>query len=148
MFPPGAPLLTILVGVAFQRLLPISLPFVLATPARYWLGGLIIALAFFGLGLWAVLLVRGSGQSENPWKPTRHIVERGPFRVTRNPMYLQMVVGCVGFAILLWNPWILILTPVCAWVLQRWAIIPEEAYLERKFPQAYGDYRQRVRRWL
>lgn len=148
MFPPAAPLVTILAGVVLQRTWPIVLPFELGTPARYWVGGLTIAAAFLGLGLWAVLIVRGSGQSENPWKPTTAIVERGPYRVTRNPMYLQMVIGCVGFAVLLWNPWIAILSPVCAWVLQRFAIVPEERYLEEKFPEAYLAYKRRVRRWL
>lgn len=148
VFPPTAPLLTILAGVALQRVWPITLPFALPPPTRYWIGGLIVLGALLGLGLWSVVLVRGSGQRENPWKPTTEIVERGPFRVSRNPMYLQMVVGCVGFAVLLGNPWIFVLTPLCAWALQRWAIRPEEAYLERKFPDAYGAYKKRVRRWL
>jgi len=76
------------------------------------------------------------------------IVEHGPFRITRNPMYLQMVLICIGFAVMLMNAWILALTPVCAWVLQLFAILPEEAYLERKFGGAYLAYKSRVRRWL
>ena len=63
-------------------------------------------------------------------------------------MYLQMVVACVGFSVALANPWILFLTPLCALLLQVLAIIPEEAYLERKFGQVYLDYKRRVRRWL
>jgi len=68
--------------------------------------------------------------------------------MTRNPMYLQMVLVCIGFAVILMNVWILILTPVCAWLLQRYAILPEEAYLEVKFGNAYRDYKKRVHRWL
>ena len=63
-------------------------------------------------------------------------------------MYLQLIVICVGIAIMLWNVWVLALTPLCAWLLQRLAIRPEEAYLERKFGEVYLDYRRRVRRWL
>jgi protein-S-isoprenylcysteine O-methyltransferase Ste14 len=63
-------------------------------------------------------------------------------------MYLQMVLVCVGFAIARWNVWILMLTPLCAWALQRFAIVPEEAYLEHKFGREYTDYKLRVRRWL
>lgn len=44
--------------------------------------------------------------------------------------------------------WILLLTPVGAWILHRFAILPEEAYLERKFDDAYLAYKRRVRRWL
>ena len=148
VFPPAVPLLAILLGVGLNRLWPIHLGFELLAPARYWIGGLIVLLAIPGLGYWAVRTMRGSGQSENPWKPTTEILDRGPFRFTRNPMYLQMLVACVGFAIILWNVWILLLTPLCAWVLDRFAILPEEAYLERKFGDVYLAYKRRVRRWI
>jgi protein-S-isoprenylcysteine O-methyltransferase Ste14 len=148
IFPPLIPLLTILVGVGLNRFWPIRLGFEVPAPERYWLGGAIVIGAFLGLGLWSVVLIRRSGQSENPWKPTTHIVQRGPFTFSRNPLYLQMVVICVGFAVLLMNWWVLALTPVAAWLLQRLAILPEEAYLERKFGDAYLAYKRRVRRWL
>jgi protein-S-isoprenylcysteine O-methyltransferase Ste14 len=63
-------------------------------------------------------------------------------------MYLQMVLGGIGFAIILANVWILLLTPMGAWVLQRFAILPEEAYLERKFGEEYLSYKRKVPRWL
>lgn len=148
VFPPAVPLLTILLGVGLNHVWPVDLGFELPTPGRYWIGGLIVAGAFFGLGMWSVLLFRRSGQNENPWKPTPQIVERGPFRVTRNPMYLQMVLICVGVAGILGNVWVLVLTPLGGWLLQRFAILPEEAYLERKFGDTYLAYKRRVRRWL
>ena len=146
--PPLIPLFTILLGIGLSRLWPIRLGIDAPAPARYWAGGLIIAGAVFGLGLWPVVLFRRSGQSELPWTPTPSIVERGPYRFTRNPMYLHMVLVCLGVAVLLWNAWILLLVPLCAWALQRFAIRPEEAYLERKFGAGYLAYKQRVRRWL
>lgn len=148
VFPPGIPLAAILLGVALDWVWPIDLGFTIPRPERYWVGGAIVAGAVLGLGLWSVLLFRGGGQSENPWTPTPHIEERGPFRLSRNPMYLQMVVVCIGISILLMNWWVLALTPVAAWLLQRLAIRPEEAYLERKFGDAYRAYKRRVRRWL
>jgi protein-S-isoprenylcysteine O-methyltransferase Ste14 len=148
IFPPAVPVLTILLGVGLDRLAPIDLGFELPAPARYSIGGAIAIGAILGLGYWSVRLFRRSGQDENPWKPTPRIVERGPFRVTRNPMYLQMVLVCVGFAVMLANWWILALTPVGAWLLQRLAIVPEEAYLEDKFGDAYRAYKRRVRRWI
>lgn len=143
IFPPAVPLLTILVGAGLSRVWPIGLGFEPSPLTRYCAGGLIVVAAILGLGLWPVLLVRRSGQSENPWKSTLEIVDRGPFRITRNPMYLQMLFVCIGCAIVLWDVWILALTPLCAWLLQRLVILPEEAYLERKFGDA-----SRVRRWL
>jgi protein-S-isoprenylcysteine O-methyltransferase Ste14 len=148
VFPPAVPLLAILLGVVLDRVWPIDLGFELAAPARHWLGGAVAFGALLGLGFWSVLIMRRSGQSENPWKPTLHIIERGPFRISRNPMYLQMVLVCVGVAIALSNWWVLILTPAAAWVLHRFAILPEEDYLERKFGADYLAYKRRVRRWL
>jgi protein-S-isoprenylcysteine O-methyltransferase Ste14 len=148
ILPPGVPLLTIVAGVLLNRWWPIDPGFTLPAPARYWVGGLVVAGAFLVFGVWAVVLFRRTGQDEKPWAPTPEIVERGPFRVTRNPMYLQMVIGCIGFAIILMNVWILLLTPLCGWALQRFAIRPEEEYLERKFGDVYLTYKRRVRRWL
>jgi protein-S-isoprenylcysteine O-methyltransferase Ste14 len=148
VFPPALPALTILVGVGLNRLWPLELGVEFPTPQRYWVGGLIVAGAIFGLGWRSVVLFRRSGQSENPWKPTPQIVDRGPFRFTRNPMYLQLILVCIGVAVIFMNGWILALTPLCAWGLQRFAILPEEAYLERKFGETYLAYKRRVRRWL
>ena len=148
IFPPAIPLVTILLGFGLQRLWPIHVELHVPNVVRYWIGGLIFVGAVLLLGGWSVLLMRRSGQSENPWKPTTEIIERGPFRFTRNPMYLQMVVACIGVAVAFANVWILLLVPVCAWVLQVLAIIPEEQYLERKFGESYVAYKRRVRRWL
>lgn len=147
-FPPGVPLATILLGVGLEWFWPLDPGFALAAPARYWLGGAILLIGLAVLIVWPFLLFRRSGQDPEPWKPTPEILEGGPYGFTRNPMYLQMVLGCLGFAVLLWNLWILILTPVCAWVLQKYAIQPEEAYLERKFGEGYLAYKRRVRRWI
>lgn len=148
VFPPAIPLLTVVAGVALNRLWPIDLGFEFAVPERYWGGSLIVAGAVLGLGWRSVLQLRRTGQSENPWKPTTEIVEAGPFRFTRNPMYLQMVLVCIGISVALMNLWILTLTPICAGLLQRFAILPEERYLERKFGETYLAYKRRVRRWL
>jgi protein-S-isoprenylcysteine O-methyltransferase Ste14 len=148
IFPPAVPLVAVLAGIGLSRLRPLAPDLTLTAPARYWIGGAIVAASILGLGLWSVILMRRSGQSENPWKPTTEIVARGPFRITRNPMYLQMVLVCIGMAVLLGNLWILLLTPGCAWVLHRFAILPEEKYLERKFGDAYRAYKARVRRWI
>jgi protein-S-isoprenylcysteine O-methyltransferase Ste14 len=148
VFPPAVPVLTVLLGVWLNGVWPIPLGIEFSAPERCWLGGLIVTGAVLGLGLWSVVLFRQTGQSENPWKPTPHLVDHGPCRITRNPMYLQMILVCIGMAVILQNPWIVVLTPLGGWVLQRFAIVPEEEYLERKFGQTYLEYKRRVRRWL
>lgn len=147
ILPPGVPLIAVLLGVVLNRFWPV-IAFDLPAPARYWIGGAILAVSIGVLILWPVALFRASGESEKPWKPTHHIVKDGPYRFTRNPMYLQMVIGCLAFAILLSNLWILLLTPACAYALQKLAIVPEEVYLEEKFGASYRDYKSTVRRWL
>jgi protein-S-isoprenylcysteine O-methyltransferase Ste14 len=148
IFPPVIPALVILTGIGLQIVWPIDLGFEIEKPLRYWLGGATVVVALVGLGGWSVFLMRRDGQSENPWKPTFRIINRGPFRVTRNPMYLQMVIVCFGVGITLMNWWLILLTPICGWLLQRLAIIPEEEYLKSKFGDAYLSYTRRVRRWL
>lgn len=148
VFPPAVPLIIILLGVGLQRLWPIDIGYRMPAPDRYWLGGLIVIGAVASLGAWAVLTMRRTGQSENPYKPTTEIVDGGPYRFTRNPMYLQMVLICLGFAAALWNPWIALLSPVCAIVLHYLVILPEERYLEGKFGEGYLAYKRRVRRWI
>ena len=148
IFPPAIPLLTILAGIGMSYVWPVHVPFEDSPLIRYWMGGLVVVGAVLCLGLWSVVLMRRSGQSENPWMPTLSIVDRGPFRISRNPMYLQMVLVCIGFAIILGNVWILALTPLCAWLLKRLVILPEEIYLEQKFGDDYLRYKRRVRRWL
>lgn len=147
-FPPGIPLLTILIGVGLQRLWPIDAGFALPAPVRYYVGGAIVIAAILVFGLWSVVLFRKGGQSENPWKPTSHIETRGPYGLTRNPMYLQMVLVCVGVAVALSNMWIVLLTPLTMWALYSLAIKPEEAYLEKKFGEDYLNYKRKVRRWI
>lgn len=148
MFPPGVPLLAILAGLALDRVWPIDIDALLGTPARYWVGGAIIVAANLALGAPAVILQRRSGQSENPWKPTTSIVERGPYRFSRNPMYLQLLVATLGAAVMFMNAWIALLIPVAMWVLVQLVIIPEERYLEDKFGDGYRAYKRRVRRWI
>ena len=148
VFPPGVPLVTILLGEVLQRFWPIAQSLELPALVRYGIGGTIVAGAILGLGFRAVRTMRATGQDENPWKPTPSIIESGPYRFTRNPMYLQLLIVCVGFAVVLQNPWILILTLLAAWVLYALAIRPEEEYLERKFGEQYLAYKRRVPRWL
>ena len=148
VFPPAIPLATIFLGVALKYAIPIDLGFAPDPIVRYGVGGLIIVGAILGLGWRSVKLLRDSGQSENPWKPTTEIIKRGPFRITRNPMYLQMILVCLGFSIILWNVWIFLLIPLCAWMLRQLVIVPEEAYLEGKFGESYLEYKRRVRRWI
>lgn len=148
VFPPAFPLAVILLAVLLERTWPLELAWTIPPGVRTRLGLGIIAGAVAIFGVWPALLFSRSGQSLTPWSPSPRLETRGPFRVTRNPMYLQMVLLCLGFAVLQMSWWLFLLTPLCAWLLQRYAILPEEAYLERTFGDEYRAYKRRVRRWI
>src|SRR5262245_4586346 len=83
-----------------------------------------------------------------PNLPTTAIVESGPYRFTRNPIYLGPFLGLIGLAIAFDNLWLLIMLVPFALVICYGVVAREEAYLERKFGDVYRGYRSRVRRWL
>ena len=81
-------------------------------------------------------------------RPATALVASGPFRVTRNPLYLALTLVYVGAALIVDRVWPLALLPVVIGVLQ-WAVIRrEEAHLSGRFGDAYAAYRRRVPRWL
>jgi hypothetical protein len=79
LFPAAIALAIILLAPALDVLFPIELAVRIPAPLRYWLGGAVAVGSVVCLGAWSVLIMRRSGQSENPWKPTTSIIERGPF---------------------------------------------------------------------
>ena len=145
--PPILPLVTIVAGHLLGRFLPLFPDSALPTPERYWIGSLIAA-AVLVLVVLPFRQFQQSGQDPKPWTPTPEIVVAGAFKFTRNPMYLGMIVFCLGFAIVLSDVWILILTPVCGWLIYHLAIRHEEDYLEEKFGESYRAYKSTVRRWI
>lgn len=148
IIPPLVPVGAILLGAVLDRVWPLGAVFELPAPSRIWVGAGIIAAALGVFGVWPVAMFLRSGQSPEPWKPTPSLHLDGPYSLTRNPMYLMLVLVCLGMAIALANLWILVLTPVVGWILQRFAILPEETYLEEKFGEGYLAYKRRVRRWF
>jgi len=146
--PPVAGILTVVVGYVLGRVFPILTTIDLPTPGRYWAGGLVVAASIGILGVWPIHLFRKSGQNPTPWTETPEIIVLGPYKFTRNPMYLMMVLACLGFAIVFSEPWILILTPVLVVALYHIAIKHEEVYLEEVFGDSYLHYKKMVRRWI
>lgn len=110
--------------------------------------GVVLVAAGALLGAWGDLSMKRAGTSPFPWKPTKAIVDAGPYRFTRNPLYVAQALMHGGIAALGDSAWALAaLVPVL--VVVRYGVIkPEEEYLTRKFGDAYLAYTRRVGRWL
>lgn len=123
-------------------------------PLGSWPGtmGIILALPFlvFGVGLcaWSIGLFRRFRTSLVPIVPSTALVTQGPYRLTRNPMYLGLALVYAGVASWFQLSWGLLLLPVVLILVYYLVIVREERYLERKFGEAYVKYKAQVRRWL
>lgn len=97
---------------------------------------------------WAFTTMRRAHTSPEPWRPTTAIVMHGPFRYTRNPIYVAFTLIYVGLAAWRNSLATLLLLPAVLTVLRRGVIEREEAYLERRFGDEYMQYKARARRWV
>ncbi len=131
-------------ALLLQKVIP--LPFLPETPAR--LLGLGVMIANMAIGLPAVRKMLIARTSLNPAHPTTALVESGPYRFTRNPMYIGLTLLYTGLVIFFQLPWGLVLVPAVIWLITNLVIKPEEKYLEARFGKQYMEYKDRVRRWL
>jgi protein-S-isoprenylcysteine O-methyltransferase Ste14 len=135
---------TLAVGLLLNRLHPV--PFLPRGPWRV-LG---LPLAFTGLliGLQGYREMRRAGTNVDPYKPSTTIVEAGPYRYTRNPLYLGMTLIYTSITTRANALPAALLLPIVLAVMRYGVIEREERYLEDKFGDEYLSYKTRVRRWI
>jgi len=144
IFPPllfGIAFLTAAVGT-WMWPLPI-----LAHPGRIWAG---VAFLSFGivLGVSSAMSLRKGGTNISPAQPTTAIITSGPFRFSRNPLYIAGSLDFIGLSVIFNSLWGL-LTFVPLLILMHYGVIlKEERYLEAKFGESYRRYCSTVRRYL
>lgn len=144
MLPPLLYVGTLLLGLSFHWLWPLHV-----TNARWsWIAGAVIAVMSIVLGGWASITMRRSGTNIMPTKPALAIVSNGPFRFTRNPIYVANATVYLALALIFNTLWPFLLFLPMLLVLDRGVIRREERYLEAKFGDAYLAYKSRVRRWI
>ena len=140
--PPIVFLGAILLGIALDRAWP--LPFI---SALWWLGP-IVTLAAVLLFLLSLREFRAAGTSVRGSTRTTTIVRTGPYRFSRNPIYVSFVLLVLGLSVWLNTLWLLV-TLVPAFGFIAVVVIPrEERFLERNFHDQYSSYKATVRRWL
>jgi len=100
------------------------------------------------LGVAGIRAFRRAGTNVPPHKPALAIVSDGPFRYSRNPLYLGLSLILAGLALGLDSLWVLAMLAPALIVIRHGVIAREERYLEAKFGDQYRQYKARVRRWL
>lgn len=110
-------------------------------------GAVLIAAAIV-LAAWSMRTMRLAGTRYETSRPTSSIVSYGPFRLTRNPIYLAMLMLLLGVGIAFNSGWVFLMMFPFYLVIRYGVIAREEAYLEGKFGADYLAYKDTVRRWL
>ena len=144
--PPILALVAIGTAALLDRIVPVEVP-AADLSARLMVAGVLLLPAAL-LGAWAILRFLGAGTNVLPHQPSLALVVAGPYRWTRNPMYLGLLLGLAGLSIASASAWLMVLTLPTFLILDRGVVAREERYLLRKFGPPYHDYMNRVRRWL
>ena len=143
--PPALFFVILLVGVVIDHFRPLAfLPEVLSIQ-------LLSALPFFGLavtiGVWAFSTFRRCCTSPEFGAAVTALIQEGPYRFSRNPLYVALLLVLAGFACALNNAWLAIGVPALSAALDRLVVTREERFLTVLFGPDYVSYRTRVRRW-
>lgn len=144
--PPLVALLGVVLAWVLARLAPgLAYPLPARTPI-----GVLLVLAGGCLAWSGLRAFRQARTTPDPRTPERStsIVRAGPYRFTRNPMYLGLALALLGVCAYFANPLTLVAVPVFVAYITRYQIIPEERVLAAKFGETYASYARSVRRWL
>jgi len=110
--------------------------------------GWALLLFFVAWNGWSLWLFRRHETGLLPGQATHAMIEEGPYRLSRNPLYVGLLALYLGLALLAPTFWGLVLFPVAVPLVLWGAILPEERFLHERFGAPYDEYRQRVPRWL
>jgi protein-S-isoprenylcysteine O-methyltransferase Ste14 len=144
LLPPSYLLIFLLFAIGLHFVLPIAH----IVPFPYNLVGLLLIAIGIWLNLWADGLFKTNETTVKPFEKSSALILDGPFRFTRHPMYLGMVIGLLGLAILLRSLVTFFVTIAFAITMTVVFIHPEEKAMKEAFGNEYLDYKARVRRWV
>jgi protein-S-isoprenylcysteine O-methyltransferase Ste14 len=143
-FPPVVFGLPVVVGIVANVFL--GRPFV-STPAALGAGIPLVAVGS-AIVAWAFRTMLAHGQTPDARHPKTKVVTAGPFRFSRNPMYLGFEIAASGAGLVMNSVPVLVSVAASVVLTQVLVVHQEERYLASKFPDDYAAYRRRVRRWL
>jgi protein-S-isoprenylcysteine O-methyltransferase Ste14 len=143
---PWPPLIYIgcaLVAVLINRAWPLAAE----SAALKWIGGLLLVVAI-AIELWSFATFRKHQTTIMPNKGAAHLISDGPFRFSRNPIYVANTILVTGAALFFDDLWLIPAAFIAALLTQELAIKREEKHLALKFSQAWKDYTAKVSRWI
>ncbi|WP_420409238.1 methyltransferase family protein [Hoeflea sp.] len=143
---PWPPLLIVgltALAIALQVILPIDPGF---SSSRIL--GAVLIVAALTIDLWAMKTLNDGRTTILPNRGSSHLVTKGPFQFSRNPIYLANLILMVGLGLFFGNGWMLLLAPVDALLTHILAVKREENHLIAMFGFEYEAYCRRVRRWI
>jgi protein-S-isoprenylcysteine O-methyltransferase Ste14 len=136
-----------LLGIALHTRYPLQFKSILSTSQRTILGGLLIG-SSVTLVTAAIRSMKQHHTNINPAQPATTLVVEGPFKLTRNPIYIALTLFYTGLSLLINTFWTLFLLPIVLLIINKGVIDREEQYLEDKFGEQYKHYKMHVRRWI
>jgi len=139
--------LTYLIGILLQLILPFNPP---SPEVLSYMK--IIGYVLFAIGVvfasWSLIIFHKARTTTTPGEKSKKLVTWGPYRLTRNPMYVSLILAYLGEAGFLAQFWPVLVLPLML-VYVNWTVIPlEENILKKDFKEEYEDYCSHVRRWL
>ena len=146
-FPPLVAAIGCIAGLGLTFLYPVPIVDRSTTWSLIGAGSGLI-LSCIALAISANVTFRRAGTPANPYSETKALAVNGPYRFTRNPMYLGLVLMTAGLGLVLNSMWLVLMAVAVMLALRNLVIVHEERYLEQKFGEAYKNYKERVRRWL
>ncbi|WP_026380165.1 methyltransferase family protein [Afifella pfennigii] len=110
--------------------------------------GVVFILLGLGLDIWTFQTFRRHATTVRPDRSAAALATDGPFRYSRNPIYIGNGLLILGLGLAFANLWLVLLTPAVFVLLDRVAIAREEKHLEARFGEEYRAFKARVRRWI
>lgn len=144
--PPLLYIAMFVVAVLLQRFLPSNKSFFYTSTSKVI--GAVVILAGFFFNLPALRQFFKTKNTLVTVKPANSLQTTGIYAISRNPMYVSLLLFYIGLSFIIGNWWHLIILPVLFLLVQEYVIKREEKYLDRRFGQSYHNYRSKVRRWI
>ncbi len=143
--PPFYLLLSLILMLVFHYTFPLAVVF---SGNGHKIVGIVFLFLGFGMTTWGIRTFRYYQTPVKIFERPNLLIKTGLFKYTRNPIYLGMVLVCVGAAIYLGSVSSFFIAFLFFFLLQKRFVLREEKYLEEVFGEEYREYKKKVRRWI